>query len=124
MTDGTEDTDVRNKVLLTRSRWACLMGLRQSSHLMTRPFTGSELIVINRYGKPHPASPPMLASLRGAGWLEHVLLERSLGEDSPFRLGKMPHAWMITDAGRLAVAACPEFYPGEPAGATDPDDRV
>lgn len=124
MTDGTEDTDVRNKVLLTRSRWACLMGLRQSPHLMTRPFTGSELIVINRFGKPHPAPPPMLASARGAGWLEHVLLERSLGEDSPFRLGKMPNAWMITDAGRLAVAACPEFYPGEPAGATDPDDRV
>lgn len=124
MTDRIEKTGPEDKVLLTRSRWAGLMALRQSPHLMTRPFVGTELIVISRFGKPHPAPPPMLASLRSAGWLEQVSIESSLGEGSPFRLGKMPKAWRITAAGRLAVAACPEFYPGEPAGATDPDDRV
>jgi len=91
---------------------------------MTRPFMGKELIVISRYGKPHTAPPPMLDSLRRAGWLEQVSIESSLGEGSPFRLGKMPKAWRITDAGRRAVAACPEFNPGEPVGAADPDDRV
>ena len=88
---------------------------------MTRPFIGTELTVISRFGKPHPAPPPMLDSLRRAGWLEQVSIESSLGEASPFRLGKMPTAWRITDAGRIAVAACPEFYPGDPVDATDPD---
>ena len=124
MTDRNEKTGSEDKVLLTRSRWACLMALRQSPHLMTRPFVGTELIVISRYGKPHPAPPPMLDSLRRAGWLEQVSIESILGEGSPFRLGKMPKAWRVTEAGRTAVAACPEFFPGEPVGAADPDDRV
>lgn len=124
MTDKIDKTGPEDKVLLTPSRWACLMALRQSPHLMTRPFTGPELIVISRFGKPHPASPPMLDSLRRAGWLEQVSIESSLGEGSPFRLGKMPKAWRITDAGRIAVAACPEFYPGQTEDATDQDDRV
>jgi hypothetical protein len=119
VTERTEKTGPEQKVLLTRSRWACLMALRQSPHLMTRPFVGTELIVISRYGKPHPAPPPMLASLRRAGWLEQVSIESSLGEDSPFRLGKTPKAWRVTEVGRTAVAACPEFFPGEPAGTTD-----
>jgi hypothetical protein len=124
VTDMNEKTGPEDKVLLTRSRWAGLMALRQSPHLMTRPFVGTELIVINRFGKPHPAPPPMLDSLRRAGWLEQVSIESSLGEGSPFRLGKMRKAWSITDSGRIAVAACPEFYPGEPSGAADPDDRL
>jgi hypothetical protein len=66
----------------------------------------------------------MLDSLRRAGWLEQVSIESILGEGSPFRLGKMPKAWRITDAGRIAVAACPEFYPGDPAGAAVEDDGV
>lgn len=124
MTDVTDKAEAGNKVLLTRSRWAALIALRQSPHLMTRPFIGTELTVISRFGRPHPAAPPMLDSLRRAGWLEQVSIESSLGEGSPFRLGKMPKAWRITDAGRIAVAACPEFYPGDPVDATEADDRV
>ena len=119
MTDSTEKTGPEDKVLLTRSRWACLMAFRQSPHLMTRPFMGTELIVISRHGKPHPAPPPMLDSLRRAGWLEQVSIESIVGEGSPFRFGKMPKAWRMTEVGRTAVAACPEFFPGEPAGTMD-----
>lgn len=102
------------KHFLTRQRWEVLMALKKNPHLMKREFLAKEIIINGRSGKLWAASGTTIESLKRCGWVEHVTLGASWGNDTPFRMGRMPSAWRITEAGRKAVEACPDQFPGEP----------
>lgn len=104
---------------LTRTRWECLIALKSSRVLTTRPFLARELIIRGRGGRPWPSTGATMHSLREAGWVEQVSVGGS-GEGMPFRSGGPATAWQITDAGRAAVDACPDTFPGEPVYGGEP----
>ncbi len=96
---------------LTGIRWRCLMGLRASPTLLRRPFLARELIYAGRNGAPRPVSGATMFSLEEAGWVERITIGN---EGMPFRTGGPQNAWQVTDAGREAIKACPDTFPGEP----------
>ena len=98
---------------LTRTRWECLIALKSNRVLMGRPFLARELVIRGRGGRPWVSSGATMHSLREAGWVEQVSFGGA-GEGMPFRTGGPATAWQITDAGRAAVDACPDTFPGEP----------
>lgn len=102
------------KHFLTRQRWEVLTALKKNPHLMKREFLAREIIINHRDGKTWAASGPTIESLKRCGWVEHVTLGGGWGDGTPFRMGRMPSAWRITEAGLKAVEACPDQFPGEP----------
>lgn len=53
-----------------------------------------------------------MVALEKAGWVERIDIGST--EGMPFRTGGPVRAWQVTDAGREAIAACPDTFPGEP----------
>lgn len=98
---------------LTEVRWKCLRAFRDQPHLMRRPFLAKELKVPARNGVLRPATGPTLVGLEKAGWVRRTIYG-SPGTGMPFRTGGPISAWELTDAGREAIAACPDTFPGEP----------
>lgn len=97
---------------LTSQRWRCLIALRENRVLQSRPFLPRELVIVGRGGHLRPCAGATMHSLREAGWVEQVSIGGT-GEGMPFRAGGPATAWQITDAGRKAIAACPDTFPGE-----------
>lgn len=98
---------------LTRARWACLIALKQSPALLRRPFLPREVKMLSRNNKTtYPATGPTMVALEKAGWVERTTW--GTGPGMPFQSGGPINAWSITDAGREAIAACPDTFPGEP----------
>jgi len=106
-----------DKPNLTIGRWMALRALSEQPVLLRRPFMARELKVGVRGGKRRPASGATMDALRKAGWAEKVTVGDA-GEGMPFRTGGASTCWQITDAGRAAVDACPDEYPGDPAYAS------
>ena len=102
------------KFYLTKQRWAVLMALKKNPHLMKREFLAKEILINNRHGTPWAASGTTIESLKRCGWVEHVTLGAGWGEGTPFKMGRAPSAWRVTEAGKKAVEACPDVFPGEP----------
>lgn len=99
---------------LTNTRWAYLCALKASKTLQSRPFLAGELATLRADGgRGFPATGATMASLRDAGWLVPVPLDVG-GPGAPFRVGRMAQAWRLTEAGRAAIAACPDTFPGPP----------
>jgi hypothetical protein len=98
---------------LTLGRWNALRALKEQPVFLRRPFVARELKITVRGGKRRPASGATMDALRMAGWAEKITVGGP-GEGMPFRTGGASTAWRITDAGRAAVAACPDEYPGDP----------
>ena len=105
---------------LTRTRWGCLMALKENRVLRTRPFMAKELKTIYR-GKEWPATGATMHSLREAGWVEQISVGGK-GEGMPFRSGGPATAWVITHAGQIAIDACPDTFPGEPVYGKEADN--
>jgi len=103
---------------LTLGRWTALMALRDQPELQRRPFSARELKVMPRSGKRRPASGATLAALRSAGWAEKITVN-VLVSDAPFQTQTDKCRWQITEAGRKAIAACPDEYPGDPVYGGD-----
>lgn len=102
-----------SKPHLTRSRWAALVALRNSPSLLRRPFLPKELRLLGRSGNFHyNATGATMVALEKAGWVERSTW--GVGSGMPFQAGGPISAWSITDAGREAIAACPDTFPGEP----------
>lgn len=107
-------SDNPNSPWLTQKRWYALQAFKRQPHLMDRPFVAKELLVNWRWNDElRPATGPAMESLREAGWVTKVVVAQSWGNGS-FRMGRIPHAWEITDAGRKAVDDCPDVFPGVP----------
>ena len=98
---------------LTSVRWHCLQAFKRQPALMRRPFLSRELKVEGRNGVLQPATGPTLSGLEKAGWVERTVWGEP-GTGMPFRTGGPISAWQVTDAGRAAIAACPDTFPGEP----------
>ena len=97
---------------LTRSRWSALKMMKQQKSLLRRPFLSKELKRIHRCEREIvSAHGALLVSLEKAGWVERITIGN---EGMPFRTGGPQNAWQITDAGREAIASCPDTFPGEP----------
>jgi hypothetical protein len=98
---------------LTHRRWACLQAFKRQPELTRRAFVAREMILPNRRGEwCFKASGATMDSLRDAGWVQRVTFGE--GQSLGFRLGGVPNAWQITQAGFQAVADCPDIFPGEP----------
>ncbi len=101
-----------NKPHLTRARWSALVVLKQSKALHRRPFLAKELTRIYRTGVGiRQAHGALLVSLEKAGWVERITVGNA---GMPFRTGGPQNAWNVTEAGKVAIAACPDTFPGEP----------
>ena len=98
---------------LTETRWQCLMAFKRQAILQRRPFLSGELKIPNRHGVMRRASGPTLYALERAGWVERMTWGES-GIGMPLRSGGPVCSWQLTDAGRNAIAACPDIFPGEP----------
>lgn len=98
---------------LTLKRWECLLALKASPTLQRRPFLAHELKTPGRNGVLRPSTGPTLSGLEKAGWVERAAWGKP-GQGMPFRTGGPVNAWQLTYAGRRAVAACPDEFPGEP----------
>ena len=119
MTDEEVEVVARAIPHLTNTRWAYLCALKASKALQSRPFLASELVTLRVGGeRGFRATGATMASLRDAGWLESVPLDAG-GSGSPFRMGRMAQAWRLTEAGRAAIAACPDTFPGPPVYEDD-----
>ena len=100
--------------MLTQTRWAALIALKSSRALQSRPFLARELNYAGgRHGQVVAGHGATMASLAEAGWLEAVVVGKK-GDGMPFRSGGAGRAWQLTEAGRIAVAACPDTFPGGP----------
>jgi hypothetical protein len=104
---------------LTRVRWQILLALRNNRVLQNRPFLAKELMVKHhsrsRPGEFYmrPAAGMSMITLEQAGWVERTTWGAK-GQRMPFQSGGPLSAWQLTDAGRAAIAACPDTFPGEP----------
>lgn len=102
-------------VYLTKARWEALQAFKRQPHLLKREFVAKDLMVRSWENKPlHPAYGMMMYSLQEAGWIERVQIAEGWGSGSPFRMGRLPKAWKVTDAGLKAIEECPDVFPGEP----------
>lgn len=98
---------------LTVVRFHCLRAFARQPSLLRRPFLAKELKVEGRNGVLRPATGPTLFGLEKAGWVRRTIW--GLPETGmPFQSGGPISAWELTDAGREAVAACPDTFPGDP----------
>lgn len=100
---------------LTSVRWHCLQAFKRQPSLMRRPFLAKELQIQARWNDQvlRPATGPTLSGLERAGWVRRAIWGLP-GTGMPFRTGGPISAWELTDAGREAIAACPDIFPGEP----------
>ena len=98
---------------LTKVRWACLLAFKRQKVLMTRPFLPHELMYGGRRSGMTPARGPTMVALERAGWVRRTVWGGA-GQGMPFRSGGPVNAWEITEAGRVAIDACPDTFPGEP----------
>lgn len=103
---------------LTEGRWNCLRSLKRQRALQRRPFLAGELKIPGRNGVMRPATGPTLSSLEKAGWVERTVYGEP-GTGMPFRTGGPISAWQLTDAGRKAIEACPDIFPGDPVYGGD-----
>jgi hypothetical protein len=107
--------DTPQPAWLTKRRWQCLQAFRRQPRLMETAFLAKQLrIEFRDTGTYRPASGALMDSLRDAGWVQRVHIADGWGAGSPFRMGALPTMWQLTDAGRKAVAECPDIFPGEP----------
>ena len=107
-----------SKPHLTLARWYLLRALKYSKVAQSRPFLPKEIVVMYNYlAKPgtyeRRATGPGMMSLEKAGWVERTVWGAP-GQGMPFQSGGSISAWQLTDAGRKAIAACPDTFPGEP----------
>jgi hypothetical protein len=99
---------------LTLVRWQCLRAFKQNPTLLRRPFLAAELKLPHRSGsRLVPAHGATLYGLEKAGWVERAAWGTQ-EKNMPFRVGQPANAWQVTHAGREAIAACPDTFPGEP----------
>jgi hypothetical protein len=103
---------------LTRARWYLLRALKGSKVAQSRPFLPKEVVVTYDYrARPgtyeRQATGPGMVSLEKAGWVKRVAWGAS-GQGMPFQSGGSMNTWQLTDAGREAIAACPDTFSGEP----------
>ncbi len=110
---------MNDKPYLTFTRWLCLRSFKQNPLLLRRPFLAKELKIPYRNGTLRPAAGPTLAGLEQAGWVERTSWG-SPGQGMPFQTGGPISAWQVTHAGREAIAACPDTFPGEPVYGKKP----
>ncbi len=99
--------------ILTRVRWEYLRFIKSSMSLQNRPFLARELFWHSRSGRRFPAGGAAMATLRDAGWIEAIEFGGA-GSGMPFRSSGLTRAWQLTEAGKKAVAACPDTFPGVP----------
>lgn len=105
-------TDHAEQPHLTRSRWSALKMMKDQKSLLRRPFLSKELKRVSRNEKAvHSSHGALLVSLEKAGWVERITVQ-NVGV--PFLPGGPRNAWQVTDAGREAIAACPDTFPGDP----------
>lgn len=97
---------------LTKARWFWLRALKRSRALQSRAFVPSEL-KYKSDGLEWVATGATLSSLEKAGWVERTIWGVP-GQGMPFQCGGPVSAWQLTEAGREAIAACPDTFPGEP----------
>jgi len=95
---------------LTYIRWAWLRAMKSSKSLMRRPFLPREVRYRDQRGRPRTGGGPMMHSLRLAGWVEQITVDGAM----PMWTSGKATAWQITAAGRLAIEACPDEFPGGP----------
>jgi hypothetical protein len=108
---------MRDAPHLTLIRWNCLRSFKKNQLLLRRPFLASELKIPHRNGKLVSATGPTLYGLEKAGWVERAQWGTE-EKNMPFRTGSPGNAWQVTHAGREAIAACPDTFPGEPVYGT------
>jgi hypothetical protein len=85
------------KPTLTYARWRALKRLgRRLGH--EKPFTGAQFDIKGQ----------TLASLEECGWVARV---EAPAPDTPFALPTQGHHWIVTPAGREAIAALPDQAP-------------
>jgi hypothetical protein len=82
------------KPTLTYARWRALKKLQDHENT----FTGAELDI----------KGPTLVSLEECGWVARV---EAPADDTPFSLPTQGHHWIVTTAGREAIAALPDQAP-------------
>ena len=95
------------------------MALKASPVLMNRPFLAHELKYGGRKGGDTPARGATMYALESAGWVKRAVFGGK-GDRMPFRSGGPVTAWEVTLAGKEAVAACPDTFPGEPVYGQKP----
>lgn len=82
------------KPTLTYARWKALKKLQNHD----QPFTGAQVDI----------KGPTLVSLEECGWVERV---EAPAPDAPFAMPTQGHHWIVTNAGREAIAALPDQAP-------------
>ena len=104
---------------LTKTRWQALLALKKAKALQSRPFLAKELKV-KHYSRVEPgkfyirpAAGMTMITLEDAGWVRRTVWGAP-GQGMPFQSGGPISAWEVTDAGREAIAACPDTFPGVP----------
>lgn len=107
---------------LTEVRWNCLRSFKRQPSLLRRPFLAKELKVPSRNGVMRPATGPTLSGLEKAGWVRRTIWGQP-GTGMPFQSGGPISAWELTDAGREAIAACPDTFPGDPVYVSKKSER-